>query len=949
MDDKIDVPANPAFNPPSFSIEAWARPAVAGGALRSVVTCRDSSPTRGFAVYAGDDGRWQFWLGNGTTWTVATGPAAVVGSWTHLVGTYDSATQSMRFFVNGVLAEELTSTFQQNLARPLRIGAGRTESASGDYFFNGEVDEVALFDRPLTAEEISRRYTVATTGAGGTLTFNYTGLYSNGPPEPRCTGSTARRILRVPFQVASLDGLSKLTLRVRHDDGLAVWLNGVPAASANAPVAPQWNSVATAANPTNEAMQEELFDLTDQASALHVGSNVLAIQGLNLSKDNPDFLLSAQLDLAAVAEDSSAAVYFTTPTPNQPNPQGAANPGPLITGAAYSPAPPAGPTTNDDLTVTCRVAPALAPVADVKITWRVMFTAAEQVPMFDDGQHGDGAAGDGVYGAILPKSKFTQGQLVRWFFTATDSDGRSSRWPLFTSPTNSPEFLGTMIVDPRVNTQLPVWYWFAASPSAANNRTGTRGALFFNGELSDNILIRQRGGATSTGSRKFDFNTGFHARISDAVGRVEEANINGTSSDPTLIRPSMAFETYRRTGHPAGIAFPLMLRANAAADTSGGNSGLAYFVEQPDERMLDRLGLDREGALYKMDQRSNLDPVFTDTTDGVQKNTRLTENRADLQAVVDALKSTTPLAARETFMFDNFDVGNLVNYLAVRAVINDSDDVRKNFYFYRDTNDTREWKLIPWDKDWTFGIAGDGGQWWTHPFFGDETHKKDNAGQWNRLWDALHNNPRTRAMYLRRLRTLMDTMLQAPPPAPAGGYDFEKRADAWFAPLDPHTTQTVSSIKSWLPQRRTQLFTTFIDAPTNATASQTDHPGHPAGSQCSDDLRRGRRESGQRPAGRGVCRVGQRQRRGHRHFGLEDSRWYRAHAQTGQRAPAGDQPVSREQSLCLPVPHVRAARRPGALRAGELRWIALGPRAKRSRSSIRATPRPKPTTAWWPP
>lgn len=818
VNDKIDVPANAAFNPPSFSIEAWARPAVVGGTLRSVVTCRNSSPTRGFALYSGDDGRWQFWLGNGTTWSVASGPAVTAGSWAHLVGSYNSATQSMSLFVNGVRAQELTSAYSQNSTRPLRIGAGRTET-TGDYFFNGEVDEVALFDRVLTADEISRRFAVATTGAGGGTTFNYNGLYQTNL-QSVMHGVNSSVYVRIPFQVAAVEKVARLTLRVRHDDGLAIWLNGTLAGSANSPGTPTWNSVASAANPTNEALQEEIIDLSSQLSALRNGANVLALQGLNLSKENPDFLLAPQLDVSVLTEDAAMPVYFTSPTPKLPNTSGAANPGPLITEAASAPAPPNGPTVNDDITVTCRVTPSFAAVAEVKMSWRIMFTPVQQMILADDGQHGDGAAGDGVYGGIIPKSSYTQGQLVRWFFTATDADGRSSRWPLFTDPTNSPEYLGTMIVDPRVNTQLPVWYWFAASTAAANTRTGTRGAVFLNGILSDNVLIRQRGGATSSGSRKFDFNTGYHAFINDEVGHVEEANINGTSSDPTLVRPSMAFETYRRTGHPAGIAFPLMLRANAAADTAGGNAGLAYFVEQVDERLLDRVGLDRDGALYKLDQRGDLNPVFTDTTDGVQKRTRLHENNADLQAVVDALKSTTSVAARELFMFDNFDVGNLVNYLAVRAIINDSDDVRKNFYVYRDTNNSKEWKLIPWDKDWTFGIAGDGGQWWTHPFFGDQAHSKDNANQWNRLWDALHKNPRTQAMYLRRLRTLMDTLLQAPPPAPPGGYDFEKRADAWFAPLDPHTSQTVGSIKSWLPQRRTQLFVTFRDAPTNTNASR---------------------------------------------------------------------------------------------------------------------------------
>lgn len=818
LNDKIDVAANPAFNPPSFTIEAWARPeAAGGGVLRSVVTCRNSSPTRGFALYAGDDGRWQFWLGNGTSWSVAYGPEVVIGRWTHLAGSYDSATQLMKLFVNGVPAQELTSAYAQNTTRPLRIGAGRTETA-GDYFFSGAVDEVALFDRALEAEAIARRSTLAATGTGSSR-FPYAGLYPT-DLRPAMHGVNSSVYVRVPFDLAAPEKVSDLTLRVRHDDGLAVWINGAPAGSVHAPAAPSWNATATAVNPAGEAQQEELIDLSSQLSALRPGRNVLALQGLNVTRDNPDFLLAPRLEASVVTEDAAVPVYFTTPTPGKPNTTGAASPGPLITGASYVPAPPNGPTANDDITVTCRVSPSFAAVAGVTLTWRIMFTAPQQTPMVDDGRHGDGAAGDGIFGAVIPKTSFSQGQLVRWFFTATDTDGRSSRWPLFTSPTNSPEFLGTMIADPRVSTALPVWYWFAQSTAAANTRTGTRGAVFFNGILSDNVLIRQRGAATSSGSRKFDFNTGHHAFISNEVGRVEEANINGTSSDPTLVRPALAFETFRRTGAPAGIAFPLMLRANAAADTAGGNAGLAYFVEQVDERLLDRVGLDRDGALYKFDQRSDLNPVFTDATNGVQKRTRLHEGTADLQAVVNALRATTSAADRERFMFDAFDVGNLVNYLAVRAVINDADDVRKNFYFYRDTNDSGEWMLIPWDKDWSFGVAGDGGQWWTHPFFGDQAHPKDNANQWNRLWDALHTNPRTRAMYLRRLRTLMDTVLQPPPPAPPGGYDLEKRADAWFAPLDPHTAQTTASIKSWLPQRRNQLFVTFRDAPTNTNAAR---------------------------------------------------------------------------------------------------------------------------------
>jgi len=731
----------------------------------------------------------------------------------------------MRLVVNGVPSEPVASAYVQNSARPFRIGAGRTETA-GDYFFHGEIDEVALFDRALSVEEISHRFSLAASGVGAGGVFHYGGLYPTDVTD-RLHGVNSSVFLRIPFEIPEPSRISSLSLRVRLDDGLAVWLNGAPAASVNAPAILQWNSAATAANPTANALNEEVIDLSNQLSALRPGRNMLAIHGLNLSPDNPDFLLAPKVEATMAMEDASTAVYFTTPSPGRPNTDGLAQPGPLITDPQFAPAPPSRPTAEDDLTVTCRVRATFGMVTEVKLRWRVMFGPVQESLMLDDGQHGDGAAGDGVFGALIPKDRFTQGQLVRWYFTATDTEGRVSRWPLFTSPTNSPEYLGTMIEDPRVTTQLPVWYWFAPTPSAANTRTGTRGAVYFNGILSDNVFIRQRGAATSSGSRKFDFNSGHHAFINDEVGRVEEANINGTSSDPTLIRPALAFETFRRTGHPGGIAFPLMLRVNAAADTSGGNNGLAYFVEQVDERLLDRVGLDRNGALYKFDQRSDLNPVFTDATNGVEKRTRQHENHADLQPVVVALRATTPAADREVFMFDHFDVANMINYLAVRAIINDADDVRKNFYFFRDTNNSGEWMLIPWDKDWSFGVPGDGGQWWMHPFFGDQAHPKDNANQWSRLWDALHNNPRTRAMYLRRLRTLMDSFLQPPPPAPVGGYDFEKRADGWFAPLDPHTSVTVGSIKSWLPQRRNQLFVTFRDAPTNPIAARRIIPADP--------------------------------------------------------------------------------------------------------------------------
>ncbi len=814
---KVDVPFNTALNTASFTVECWAR-VTGGSSYRAAVTSRDDGPQRGFIFYCTPSNVWEFWTGTGSSWNSINGGAVTTNQWYHLVGTYDSATQTKRFYVNGVLKGTNTSAVSLNTARPLRIGAGSTEG-TGQYFFTGDIDEVAVFGRALSEAEITARWTVATLG-GSSSGQHYTGLIQTDVAAAAHTVNPSLYV-RIPFTVTDPSSVAKVTLLAKYDDGFQAWLNGVPVAASNAPLAIAWNSAATERQPTSDALAYESFDLSGHLDALRPGANVLAVQALNLAADNPDLLFVPQLTLQTRAQYAPPpAGYFAHATPGEQNDATAPDLGPILTGFGRTPATP--PTVNDDIAVTCRVLATQAPVSTVTLNWRVMFGAVQQTPMLDDGLSGDGAAGDGVFGAIIPKASYSQGNMVRWFITATDTAARTSRWPLFTEPTNSPEYEGTMVADTRFTTQLPVWYWFAQNPSAGSTRAGTRGAVFFNGELYDNIFIRQRGGATSSNSRKFDFNSGRHAFISEKVGRVEEANLNGSGQDPTLIRPSLAFQTFELADHDSITAFPVMMRVNGGADTAGGNGGIAYYVEQPDERWLDRIGLDRDGALYKFDQRSDLNPAYTDTTNGVEKKTRLTEDRSDLQAVVTALAAATPAATRQTFMFDNFDLPNMANYLACRAIFNDFDDVRKNWYFYRDTERKKEWHLLPWDKDGAWGIQGDAGSWWPHPLFGDQAHLKSNANQWSRLWDGLFNNARTRAMYLRRLRTLMDEQLGTAPGA------LEARVAAWWAPIAPHKAGVnTNGITNWLPTRRTQLFTTY-SAPNSVIGTDEIPPAQAA-------------------------------------------------------------------------------------------------------------------------
>jgi len=112
-----------------------------------------------------------------------------------------------------------------------------------------------------------------------------------------------------------------LTLRVAYDDGFVAYLNGVEVARRNAPVTLAHDSAAAAEHPDPQAVAFEEIDLSDYIGQLAVGTNVLAVQGLNLAADDGDFLLAPQLVGDLVVPGSCE--YFTTPTPGAENVEGA--------------------------------------------------------------------------------------------------------------------------------------------------------------------------------------------------------------------------------------------------------------------------------------------------------------------------------------------------------------------------------------------------------------------------------------------------------------------------------------------------------------------------------------------------------------------------------------------------------------------------------------------------
>jgi hypothetical protein len=616
-------------------------------------------------------------------------------------------------------------------------------------------------------------------------------------------GVNASLYVRIPFELQNVAELEDLFLRIKYDDGYVLYLNGSPIDLQNASFFSTFNSTATAERNDAEAIVFEEVELLQYRDRLREGMNVLAIHALNRSVSDDDLLLVPEIFSSGLELDTTVAGYFTTPTPGAVNLNEFAL-GPRIGDVTHT--LPEQPGVGDAVVVTAEVSPTLNPIQSVSLVYRVMYDAEITVMMTDDGTGADTTAGDGIYAATIPADVAAPSQMLRWYVTATDTSGEPMRNPRVLDTTGldqSPQYYGTVIADPSVSDNLPVFHWFTENVSRSRTRTGARTSVFYAGEFYDNVYVRQRGGATNGSSQKFNFNDDQKFFVNEEVGRVVEINMNAQGSDPSYLRQSLAFESYAWAGNETSASFLMNVRVNGRADRIG------VFIEQVNEDYLIRHGLDPEGAIYKFVQRSTLMPAFADTTTGLEKKTRLDEGNADIQAVVNGLTRSTA-DARADSVFDHFDLAQVLNYLAVRAVTMDADDVRKNFYLYRDTNGTGQWSMFPWDKDWTFGVTGDGGPSLSHPFFGSEAYLKTNANQWNRLYDTVFTDPVLQEMYLRRLRTVMDELLQ-PPGTTVDEGRYEQRiaemlAEAGNTLPSGAISQANSGLRNYFPGRRETLY-----------------------------------------------------------------------------------------------------------------------------------------------
>ncbi len=100
-----------------------------------------------------------WWSDNNVYWSVRNGSsssaslsALTIYNWNHIAGTFDGSTNTIKLYINGSLVNTQTgqpSSTSANLANNFHIGL-----SAGNTYNTGEIDEVAIFDKALTADQV---------------------------------------------------------------------------------------------------------------------------------------------------------------------------------------------------------------------------------------------------------------------------------------------------------------------------------------------------------------------------------------------------------------------------------------------------------------------------------------------------------------------------------------------------------------------------------------------------------------------------------------------------------------------------------------------------------------------------------------------------------------------------------------------------------------------------
>lgn len=241
IDDDVQIPGL-LGQPQDITISAWANLSAKDTSGAELVSLGDHVAIRLDATTGGTRGFYY----DGATWrTTSTGISSAGTGWHHFVYVVDDANNIQKIYVDGV--EKGSTAYTQSISYA-GLGSytfiGRHGNSSGNYDFNGVIDDVRVYNRALSAQEIQDLYN--TSSLSGTVAFhsspdnnhddddkNFNTATTRVPPTATLSSFKARTdnggSIILTWETVREDGVAGFNLyRSRRRNGTYAQVNKVP-------------------------------------------------------------------------------------------------------------------------------------------------------------------------------------------------------------------------------------------------------------------------------------------------------------------------------------------------------------------------------------------------------------------------------------------------------------------------------------------------------------------------------------------------------------------------------------------------------------------------------------------------------------------------------------------------------------------------------------------------
>ena len=189
----------------AITVEAWIKPSAFGpNHYSNSIACKHSwslNGEQGFVLRCGGAGQLSFTfcgvdtLGNTMSWQPIVSPsnALTLNTWAHVAASFDG--DSSRLFVNGiqVASQYFRGTMKPNTSYPMRIGRLSDAVQTDTRSFNGQIDEVRIWNIAKPQSEILAGYNrhISPTSNGLVGYWNFNIASGTTVPDQTSSGNTA--------------------------------------------------------------------------------------------------------------------------------------------------------------------------------------------------------------------------------------------------------------------------------------------------------------------------------------------------------------------------------------------------------------------------------------------------------------------------------------------------------------------------------------------------------------------------------------------------------------------------------------------------------------------------------------------------------------------------------------------------------------------------------------